>query len=452
VTDKTVAVIEPDANRVPAWQDALHFLDYRPVVVPSPDSLEWPRRGTPAWAALVIGPAQPQRILEDVAARLGDSDWPLPVVCGSPFGVEPALRRAVVPLPLELPLRYPQLAAVLREARRLRAAQGPAASAWRPGGSSPAIAAVHRLAEQVACFDTSVLILGESGTGKEMAARYIHELSPRAHRPFVPVNCGAIPPDLLESELFGHEKGAFTGALTARVGRFEFAEGGTLFLDEIGDMPHAMQVKLLRVLQERSFERVGSNRSQRCDVRVVAATHRNLEAAIGDGRFREDLYYRLNVFPIQMPPLRERIADLPALIEQLGVRLEASLGRRVGFTPAGLAALGRYAWPGNVRELANLLERLVILHPGARIGPELLPERYRAGTATGPAPEPGVVPALPGEGVSLRDHLAQLEINMIREALARADGTIAEAARLLGLQRTTLVEKLRKYRLEARAA
>jgi sigma-54 specific flagellar transcriptional regulator A len=205
------------------------------------------------------------------------------------------------------------------------------------------------------------------------------------------------------------------------------------------------------VLQERSFERVGSNRSQRCDVRVIAATHRDLEAAIADGRFREDLYYRLNVFPIQMPPLRDRMADLPALIEQLGARLEASIGRRVSFTAAGLAALGRYAWPGNVRELANLLERLAILHPGERIGPELLPERYRAGAAIAPQ-EPGPAPALPGDGVSLKDHLAQLEVTMIREALARADGTVSEAARLLGLQRTTLVEKLRRYRLEPRAA
>ncbi len=175
--------------------------------------------------------------------------------------------------------------------------------------------AVHRLIEQVAPFDTNVLILGESGTGKEMVARHIHELSGRAGHPFVPVNCGAIPADLLESELFGHEKGAFTGALSTRMGRFEFAEGGTLFLDEIGDMSLQMQVKLLRVLQERSFERVGSNRTIRCNVRIIAATHRDLDAAISAGRFREDLFYRLNVFPVQMPPLRERLEDLPVLIE-----------------------------------------------------------------------------------------------------------------------------------------
>ena len=184
---------------------------------------------------------------------------------------------------------------------------------------------VHRLIEQVAPFDTNVLILGESGTGKEMVARHIHELSGRAGHPFVPVNCGAIPADLLESELFGHEKGAFTGALSTRMGRFEFAEGGTLFLDEIGDMSLQMQVKLLRVLQERSFERVGSNRTIRCNVRIIAATHRDLDAAIGAGRFREDLFYRLNVFPVQMPPLRERLEDLPVLIEHL-VQRQGQIG------------------------------------------------------------------------------------------------------------------------------
>src|SRR5476649_1925033 len=210
-----------------------------------------------------------------------------------------------------------------------------------------------------------------------MVARHIHELSGRVAHPFVPVNCGAIPADLLESELFGHEKGAFTGALSTRLGRFEFAEGGTLFLDEIGDMSLQMQVKLLRVLQERSFERVGSNKTIRCNVRIIAATHRDLDAAISEGRFREDLFYRLNVFPIQMPPLRERLEDLPVLIDHLAQRQEQIAGRRIKLDKSAINCLARNPWPGNVRELSNLLERLAVLFPEQTISADDLPERYR---------------------------------------------------------------------------
>jgi sigma-54 specific flagellar transcriptional regulator A len=350
---------------------------------------------------------------------------------------------------------------------------------------------VHRLIEQVAPFDTSVLILGESGTGKEMVARHVHELSVRAGHPFVPVNCGAIPADLLESELFGHEKGAFTGAFSTRLGRFEFAEGGTLFLDEIGDMSLQMQVKLLRVLQERSFERVGSNRTIRCNVRIIAATHRDLEAAISAGRFREDLFYRLAVFPVQMPPLRERLEDLPVLIEHLVQRQSQMAGRRVKLNKEAMNCLARYPWPGNVRELSNLLERLAILFPEQTVGADDLPERYQArGTAVwagngvasaAAAPkleddEPlGALQVaevlesgesiesaeslesalaidesyLPLGGIDLKDHLCTIEIGLIRRAMEASDGTVAVAARLLRMRRTTLVEKLRKYRFSA---
>jgi sigma-54 specific flagellar transcriptional regulator A len=349
--------------------------------------------------------------------------------------------------------------------------------------------AVHRLIEQVAPFDTNVLILGESGTGKEMVARHIHELSGRAAHPFVPVNCGAIPADLLESELFGHEKGAFTGALSTRLGRFEFAEGGTLFLDEIGDMSLQMQVKLLRVLQERSFERVGSNKTIRCNVRIIAATHRDLDAAIVAGRFREDLYYRLNVFPLQMPPLRERLDDLPVLIDHLVQRQSHSGGRQIQLDHTAMDCLIRNRWPGNVRELSNLLERLAILFPAQIITAADLPDRYRS-TAVGwlgsevridARPEPAAETsayrretatsmlesetlqeseaeavsyemldaALPRGGIDLKDHMSAIEIGLIRKALEEADGTVAGAARLLRIRRTTLVEKLRKYRLSA---
>jgi sigma-54 specific flagellar transcriptional regulator A len=326
--------------------------------------------------------------------------------------------------------------------------------------------------EQVASFDTTVLVLGESGTGKEVVSRAIHDQSPRRDGPFVAINCGAIPPDLLESELFGHEKGAFTGALSARKGRFEMAEGGTLLLDEIGDMSLPMQVKLLRVLQERSFERVGGNQTIRCNVRVIAATHRNLEARIADGHFREDLFYRLNVFPIEMPALRERADDLPDLVMTIAAQLSRTGRGEVRFASDTLQALRAYAWPGNVRELTNLVERLAVLHPGGLVRVADLPKRYQpegvealavATPAAVAAPAPAVAAPLPSAvvaaavtpsdrlpeaGIDLREHIAQIELNLIRDALDRAGGVVAHAAQLLGLRRTTLVEKLRKYGIE----
>jgi len=300
---------------------------------------------------------------------------------------------------------------------------------------------------QVAAYDSTVLIRGESGCGKELVARRIHEISARAKGPFVPVNCGAIPRELLESELFGHEKGAFTGALTTRIGRFELAEGGTLFLDEIGDMSVDMQVKLLRVLQERSFERVGSGEQRRANVRIVAATHRDLEARARAGDFREDLFFRINVFPIVVPPLRERVEDIPALVEDLVRRGEAEGRPSISFTATALDCLAAYSWPGNVRELQNLIERLAILYPNQTIDREQLPapvgERRRSVQHT--------VATVPPTGLDLREHLGNIEKQLIRSALEQADGTVAHAARLLGLQRTTLVEKLRKYELHAHA-
>ncbi len=339
-----------------------------------------------------------------------------------------------------------------------------------PTGGSRAVQEVTRLIRSVAAHDSSVLILGESGTGKEVVARAIHDSSPRRNRPFVAINCGAIPADLLESELFGHEKGAFTGAISTRVGRFEIADGGTLFLDEIGDMSLPMQVKLLRVLQERVFERVGNHKPIRCNVRIIAATHRNLEESIEQGGFRQDLYYRLNVFPIEMPALRERLADLPALINEF-IDVNVREGRaRIAVTAGALASLAGHAWPGNVRELANLIERLSILHGGRTVDVADLPARYRATAAAIPAvDEPGEAPPfsdpevlalleapvarpsaadlpveLPAEGIDLRVHLDTIERTLVQQALERSGGTVAHAARLLGLRRTTLVEKLRK--------
>lgn len=329
-----------------------------------------------------------------------------------------------------------------------------------PTGASHKMDGVRRMIEQVAGFTTNVLITGESGTGKEWAARYIHARSARKDKPFVPVNCGAIPPDLLESELFGHEKGAFTGAISTRVGRFESAEGGTLFLDEIGDMSLPMQVKLLRVLQERVFERVGSNRSRSCDVRIVAATHGDLESAIAAGTFREDLFYRLNVFPIELPPLRERLDDMPDLVRNICSRCAASGLQAVNVTPGAVRVLKHYDWPGNIRELANLIERLCVLYPGGEVDIPQLPTKYTAkaplrdsdrlgvasSRASGPQPQDF---DLPSGNVSLKDYLEKIEIALIRRALHESDGVIAHAARRLQIRRTTLAEKMKRYKISA---
>ena len=297
-----------------------------------------------------------------------------------------------------------------------------------PTGNSHRMTGVRRLLEQVAEFTTNVLITGESGTGKEWAARYMHQLSLRRKQPFVPINCGAIPADLLESELFGHEKGAFSGAISTRLGRFEVAEGGTLFLDEIGDMSLSMQVKLLRVLQERVYERVGSNRSRSCDVRIVAATHRNLEQEILDGKFREDLFYRLNVFPVELPALRERMDDIDCLVENILQRSAQSGIQSIEITPGAIRVLKQYNWPGNIRELSNLIERLCVLYPGGTVDIAQLPTRYTskaslresdlkdvaATRASGPQPQDFDLPA---DGVSLKTYLENVEIALIRRAL-----------------------------------
>lgn len=327
-------------------------------------------------------------------------------------------------------------------------------------GTSRPIQRVREMMAQVADKEVSVLIMGESGTGKEVVARNLHYNSHRRNKPFVPVNCGAIPAELLESELFGHEKGAFTGAITSREGRFELAQGGTLFLDEIGDMPLHMQVKILRVLQERTFERVGSNKTLQADVRIIAATHKNLEDMIQRGEFREDLYYRLNVFPIEMPPLRERSEDIPLLINELISRMEKEKRGSLRFNSAAILSLCRHEWPGNVRELANLVERLAIMNPYGVVGLQELPAKFRHVEDDGAHPggdfatsaAPGLVgldqPAtLPVNGLDLKEYLANLEKTLIKQALDDSGGIVARAAEKLHLRRTTLVEKVRKYGL-----
>ncbi|MEZ9369404.1 sigma-54 dependent transcriptional regulator [Shewanella sp. 10N.286.51.B2] len=337
-------------------------------------------------------------------------------------------------------------------------------------GRSEGIANVRHLISQVASSDATVLVLGQSGTGKEVVARNIHYMSDRRDGPFIPVNCGAIPPELLESELFGHEKGSFTGAISTRKGRFELAENGTLFLDEIGDMPLQMQVKLLRVLQEKVFERVGGSKTINTDVRIVAATHRDLETMISENEFREDLYYRLNVFPIEMPSLSERSDDVPLLLQELVSRVFNEGRGKIRFTQRAIESLKAHNWSGNVRELSNLVERLTILFPGGLVDVNDLPRKYRyidvpeycvevseeqqerdALASIFSDEEPIELPdtrfpsELPPEGVNLKDLLAELEIDMIRQALEQQDNVVARAAEMLGIRRTTLVEKMRKY-------
>ncbi len=368
---------------------------------------------------------------------------------------------------IDIPFKYKQVIHALHLAEVFSRSQDTTGLNRKPElfrslvGNSRSIQLVRKLIEQVADSDANVLILGESGTGKEVVARNLHYYSSRKDGPFVPVNCGAIPGDLLESELFGHEKGAFTGAISTRQGRFELASGGTLFLDEIGDMPLAMQVKLLRVIQERTFERVGSNKSIKSDIRIIAATHRDLEIEISEGRFREDLYYRLNVFPIEMPPLKNRVEDIPLLINELITRLEHEQRGSTRLTPATVGALCQHHWPGNVRELSNLMERLVIMYPYGVVNIRDLPEKFRGQNDTAELPEVDMptidtttvsitsdnIPQLSGTGIDLKEHLANLEFNLIKQALDESDNIVAHAAKLLHMRRTTLVEKMRKYGL-----
>ena len=360
---------------------------------------------------------------------------------------------------LDLPLRYNQLEVALQKVevyRQQRHEHGDPRSMelFRSlGGSSESVKRVRRMVEKVANTEANVLIIGESGSGKEVVARNVHYHSPRRNKPFVPINCGAIPADLLESELFGHEKGAFTGAITTRKGRFEMAESGTLFLDEIGDMSLPMQVKLLRVLQEKTYERVGSNKSIDANVRIIAATHVNLEKAIAAGQFREDLYYRLNVFPIEMPALRERSDDIALLIHDLIERLQHEGGVSISLTNLAVDSLAQYPWPGNVRELANLIERLSILYPNGTVDVQDLPEKYQSSELLNKQVESAEElklqtslssPRLPKDGLDLKDHISQVEYTLIRQALDESNGIVSHAAKRLKMGRTTLVEKMRK--------
>jgi sigma-54 specific flagellar transcriptional regulator A len=374
-------------------------------------------------------------------------------------------------------------------------------------GVSPEIGALRELIKTLGPSDSTVLILGESGTGKELVAKALHECSSRAKGPFIPVNCGAIPRDLLESELFGHKRGSFTGAISDRKGRFQLADKGTLFLDEIGDMSMDLQVKLLRVLQERKVDPVGSLGAIPIDVRVIAATHQNIESLIDEGRFRKDLYYRLNIMPVEVQPLAERVKDIPVLIEHFARQQAQGAKAPISISQASMELLSNYDWPGNVRELSNLIDRYTTLYAGQEVdlrsvpvsmvpaGIKKLMERDCIGVANraqlgnietkpsarklkfvkeenfrlssikpkdkensildSPIDEVQRVIALaqggqdfPDEGVELKQRLLEIETHLIREALSKAKGNVSKTARLLSLQRTTLIEKINKYGIQ----
>ena len=325
-------------------------------------------------------------------------------------------------------------------------------------GVSEAIERINLMIDQVADTTASVLIIGDSGTGKEIIARNVHEQSPRSKKPFIPVNCGAIPADMLERELFGAEEQADTAMAPARQGRFELAEGGIIFLDEIDEIPPSTQVRLLRVLQEGFYEKVGGEKPIATDVRVIAAAQQRLEKLVVTGKFREDLFYRLNVFPIEVPPLRERAADVPLLIHEMIARIEREHRGSLRLSNKAVATLQQYDWPGNVRELVSLIERLAILFPQGVVDTADLPEKYRGSKAAVEAPDsesavvaPLTAPRdrlLPSEGIDMKKYLTDIEISLIEQALSKNNNVVARAANMLNMRRTTLVEKMRKYEIQ----
>ncbi len=476
--DLSVVVVDDDADRRHDFRVILEFLGESPKVISFEQwgALLQPVEGEPAGAKVVIlGDSNSERPLVKLMEQLQQWDSATPVLAMGNFDPEelkdPQLRHAVI-AHQEFPPSYNKLLDNLHRAQLYREQKQSMGRQQQRDvklfrslvGTSREIQKVREMMAQVAESEVTVLITGESGTGKEVVARNLHYHSKRREKPFVPVNCGAIPRELLESELFGHEKGAFTGAVTSRAGRFELAQGGTLFLDEIGDMPLPMQVKLLRVLQERTFERVGSNKTYQADVRIIAATHKNLEQMIEEGSFREDLYYRLNVFPIEMPALRERVEDLPLLLHELISRMENEKRGSIRFNSAAIMSLCRHEWAGNVRELANLVERMSIMYPYGVVGVQDLPKKFRhldeseeESFMMAPPPSSGdrqpnvinpeIVGLLPPTGLDLKDYLTNLEKGLIQQALDECGGVVARAAERLKVRRTTLVEKMRKYGL-----
>ena len=456
MSESRILVIDADAPRAERLAGLLEFMDLTPRWVASAGDVDVRRQRPHDWLAVVVGTVDDQKAADAFFAWLGKAQLPPPVLLlegdTAAFAAAHGLHEAGV-WTLESPIRHAQLEACLRRAslKRLDTEhQAQQVTTSGPTGNSPAVTRLRRMIEQVAGFDTTVLVLGESGTGKEVVARAIHDQSPRRDGPFVAINCGAIPPDLLESELFGHEKGAFTGALSARKGRFEMAEGGTLLLDEIGDMSLPMQVKLLRVLQEGEVRPVGASRPVAVDVRVIAATHRDLEQDVRSGRFREDLYYRIASMTLTVPPLRERSADvLPIADMLLGQACQELARPALGFSPEVRASLLAYPWPGNIRELKNEVYRAVALSEGPQVSAAALSCRVLHGQqGASAAAQPGL--QIPGSG-SLQERLDAIEAAILRETLLRHRWNKTHAAKELGLSRMGLRQKLARFGLEGQA-
>jgi DNA-binding NtrC family response regulator len=434
-----VYVIDDDSSICEALGSLLRSAGFSVQTFPSAQSfLATKRPDTPS--CLVLDVQLPGLSGLDLQRELAKTDVQIPIIFITGHGDVPTSVRAIKAGALEFltkPFEDEDLLDAIQQAiARDRKARQQRRDIAQPNfdevvGTSAALRAVHKQVEVVAPTESTVLVLGETGTGKELIARAIHNLSSRSNRPFVKLNCAAIPSGLLESELFGHEKGAFTGAVAQRIGRFELAHRGTLFLDEVGEIPLELQSKLLRVLQEQEFERLGSTRTQRVDVRLIAATNRNLSRMVAERQFRDDLYFRLNVFPIQIPPLRERVEDIPLLVQHYVDRYAQRMNKSIETIPGEvIEALCRYPWPGNIRELQNFIERAVILTTGTALQPALAElERSTPAAST------------------ILGTLEQMERGHILQALQESRGVIGGrygAAARLGLKRTTLISKMER--------
>ncbi|MEC4339734.1 sigma-54 dependent transcriptional regulator [Stenotrophomonas pavanii] len=488
MSDSRILILDANAMRAQQISTILTFLDMTPIVIDDTTSIALDGPAPISYGAVVVGDIESSPESHAFLAAMGQrARHPLVIALSGSRGSE-EWTNLIKPgrvATLDYPIKRSDLSAALRVASLHQLEDDRESTSYRggPTGTSLAARLLNQLIDQVAVHDSTVLIMGESGAGKEVCARAIHERSRRRDMPFIAINCGAIPPDALESELFGHEIHPHSGPRVLREGKLDMAEDGTLLLDEVGDMSLPMQVKLLRVLQEKSFNRVGSASPIQCNVRILAATHRNLEQAIEDGTFRMDLFYRLNVVPMEIPPLRERADDLPCLVDDISKKLARSGQSVPRLDMTAIAALQSYAWPGNIRELSNLLERMAVIRPNGTVSSADLPSKYRAGSSSmaqgdhfGRAPQVlavsgnmamptegsrpvGSIPSddealqlsfrvpLPPEGLDLRQALRDIEIGLIRDAMYQANAVTARAAALLGLGRTTLVEKLKRLKL-----